>query len=59
MMKKNYTVMFLFFFMTSIAGGMALKDHFYYSVVVGVSFGLVFLLCSAFFAGKREQKTRE
>ncbi|MBP0727356.1 hypothetical protein J5Y03_19635 [Bacillus sp. RG28] len=55
-MKKNYTLMFLMFFVASIAGGLALKSIFDYSMLVGVGLGSVFLLCSAFFAGK-SQKT--
>lgn len=53
-MKKNYTVMFLMFFVASIVGGLALKNIFSNSMIVGVGLGTVFLLCSAFFAGKNQ-----
>ncbi|OCA90139.1 hypothetical protein F7984_03955 [Pradoshia sp. D12] len=45
---KNYTVMFLLLFVASIAGGMALKNIFGYSMLVGVGLAFIFLLCSAF-----------
>ena len=35
-MKKNYTVLFIVLFVASIAGGMALKNIFEYSMIVGV-----------------------
>ncbi|WHY69603.1 hypothetical protein [Neobacillus sp. SuZ13] len=54
-MKKNYTVMFLMFFVASIAGGVVLKNIFDYSMIVGVGLGTVVLLCSAFFAGKKQK----
>lgn len=57
-MKKNYTVLFLMLFVSSIAGGLALKDFFEYSMIVGVGLGTVFLLCSAFFAGKTEKSSK-
>ncbi|MTH53406.1 hypothetical protein GKZ89_08250 [Bacillus mangrovi] len=53
-MKKNYTVMFLMFFAASITGGLALKDTFDYSMIAGAGLGIVFLLCSALFAGKQK-----
>ncbi|MGE6415543.1 hypothetical protein ACQKDD_15360 [Planococcus kocurii] len=53
-MKKNYTVMFLMFFVASIMGGLALKNIFDYSVVAGFGLGTVFLLCSVFFAVKNQ-----
>lgn len=57
-MKKNYTVMFLMLFVASIAGGLALKNLFDYSMIVGVGLGTVFLLCSAFFAGKKQRASK-
>jgi hypothetical protein len=57
-MKKNYTVMFLMFFVASIAGGLAFKNSFDYSMVVGVGLGVVFLLCSAFFAGNNQKTSK-
>ena len=45
---KNYTVMFLLLFVASIAGGMALKNIFEYSMLVGIGLAFIFLLCSAF-----------
>jgi hypothetical protein len=51
-MKGNCTVFFLMLFVASVAGGLALKTIFEHSMIVGVSSGIVFLLCSAFFAGK-------
>ncbi|QPC45866.1 hypothetical protein [Mangrovibacillus cuniculi] len=54
-MKKNYTAMFLLFFAASIAAGLGLKSFVPYSMVIGASFGVVFLLCSAYFAGKKDE----
>lgn len=54
-MKKNYTVIFLMLFVASIAGGLALKNIMDNSMIVGVGLGIVFLLCSAFFAGEKEK----
>ncbi|WP_246141019.1 hypothetical protein [Bacillus marasmi] len=54
-MKKNYTVFFLFLFSASIAGGMALKDIFEYSMIVGVGLASVFLLAAAFSLGKKNR----
>ncbi|HFK1762207.1 MULTISPECIES: hypothetical protein [Bacillus] len=51
-MKKKHTTMFLLFFVASIIGGLSLKNTVDYSMVVGVGLGIVFLLCSAFCAGK-------
>ncbi|WP_257347603.1 hypothetical protein [Pseudalkalibacillus decolorationis] len=55
-MKRNYTVAFLMLFVSSIAGGLALKDILDYSMMFGVSLAVVSLLCAAFFAGKQSQK---
>lgn len=51
-MMKNYTVMFLMFFVASIMGGFAFNHYFDYSMIVGFGLGLVFLLCSVFAAVK-------
>lgn len=51
-MKNNYTVFFICLFIVSIAGGFALKNVFEYSVLIGISLGVIFLLCAAFFVGK-------
>lgn len=40
-------------FVALIAGGLALKDVFEYSMLVGAGLGTVSLLCSVFFASKR------
>lgn len=55
-MKKNYTLMFLLFFAASIMGGFALKNSFYYSMVVGYGLGIIFLICSIIFAVKNNLK---
>ncbi|MBI0581216.1 hypothetical protein IEC97_28285 [Neobacillus cucumis] len=54
-MKKNYTVMFLMFFVALITGGLALKNIFDFSMIVGVGLGTVFLLCAVFFAGENQR----
>lgn len=48
--------MFLMLFVASIAGGMALKGIFEYSMLVGVGLAIVFLLCSAFSLSKKNSK---
>jgi hypothetical protein len=55
-MLKNYTVMFLMLFSSSILLGLALKNVFDYSMLVGVSLGTVFLLCSAASLGEKNQQ---
>ena len=57
-MKKNYTVMFLMFFVASIMGGFALNNIFDYSMVVGFGLGIMFLLCSVFFAVKNQNNPK-
>jgi amino acid transporter len=47
MMKRNYTVFFLFLFIASITGGMAFNNVLDYSMIVGVGLALIFLLASA------------
>lgn len=58
-MKRNYTLMFLMFFVASIMGGFALKNTFDYSMIVGYGFGTVFLLCSVIFAVKNQNTPKE
>jgi hypothetical protein len=48
--------MFLMLFNSSILGGLALKNVFEYSMLVGVGLGMVFLLCSAISLGKRNRQ---
>ncbi|MDC3414755.1 hypothetical protein [Terrihalobacillus insolitus] len=57
-MKKNYTVMFIMMFVASIAGGLALQNVFEYAMVVGFGLGIVFLLCSAYLAGKNKKDSK-
>jgi len=57
-MTKNYTVVFLMLFVALIAGGLALKNVFEYSMLVGAGLGTVSLLFSVFFAGKRYKETK-
>lgn len=57
-MKGNYTVVFLMLFTASIPGGLAFNNIFEYSMIVGASAGTVFLLCSAFFAGKNKKNPK-
>ncbi len=54
-MKKNYTVFFLFLFIASISGGMALKNYFDYSMIIGVGLATIFLLASAYSLGKKNR----
>lgn len=54
-MIKNYTVFFLFLFIASIAGGMALKNVVDYSMNIGVGLAIIFLLAAAFSLGKRSR----
>ncbi|MEY9870443.1 amino acid transporter [Peribacillus sp. B2I2] len=55
-MKKNYTVFFLLLFIVAISSGMALKNHFDYSMIIGVGLATIFLLASAFSLGKRNRE---
>jgi uncharacterized membrane protein len=52
MMKRNYTVFFLFLFIASITGGMAFNNVLDYSMIVGVGLALIFLLASGISLGK-------
>ncbi|MED3983565.1 hypothetical protein P4646_05770 [Peribacillus simplex] len=51
MMNKN-TVSLLCLSTASIAGGMALKDIFDYSMIIGVGLAIVSLLAAGFSLGK-------
>lgn len=55
-MKKNYTVLFLLLNVSSIAGGMALKDVFDYSMIIGVGLAMVFLFAAAFSLAKKNRE---
>lgn len=46
-MKSNTTVFFLFLFIASIAGGLALKDVFRYSMIIGVGLAMIFIILSS------------
>ncbi|MFE3977169.1 MULTISPECIES: hypothetical protein [unclassified Peribacillus] len=54
-MKKNYTVFFLLLFIGAISSGMALKNYFDYSMIIGVGLATVFLLAAGFSLGKRNK----
>ena len=56
MLKKNYTTMFLLLFVASISGGLALKNFYDYSMLVGVGIGLTFLLCAFIAINKKPSK---
>lgn len=55
-MNNKYIVAFLFLFIASIAGGLALKNIVEYSMVIGVGLAIILLLASAFSYGKRNRK---
>ncbi|WP_017380346.1 hypothetical protein [Paenisporosarcina sp. TG-14] len=57
-MKKNYTVLFLFLFLSSIMGGLALKNVLTYSMVIGYGLGVIFLICSIYFAMKDQKNSK-
>jgi amino acid transporter len=57
-MKKNYTILFVLLFVASIAGGMALKNIFDYSMIIGVGLAMIFLLAAAFSLGKKNRENR-
>ncbi len=50
--------MFLMFFVASITGGLALKNIFDYSMIVGFGLGTVFLLCSVFYVGRNQKDSK-
>ncbi|ENQ3080451.1 hypothetical protein CON64_06225 [Bacillus pseudomycoides] len=49
---RKLTTLFILLFVASISAGMALKDAVPYAAIGGWGFGTLFLLCSAFCAGK-------
>lgn len=53
--KRNYTLLFYFLFVLSMIGGLALRDTFSYSMMVGGGIGLTFLFCSAYSAEKEKE----
>ncbi|MEN1937549.1 hypothetical protein AAIE21_18645 [Paenibacillus sp. 102] len=53
---QKLTTVFILLFVASISAGMALKDAVPYSAIGGWGFATIFLLCSAFCAGKARQK---
>ncbi|NMD71246.1 hypothetical protein HHO41_13145 [Bacillus sp. DNRA2] len=55
-MEKNYTVFFLLLFIASISGGMALKDYFDFSMIIGVGLATIFLFASAYSLAKKNRK---
>jgi amino acid transporter len=55
-MEKNYTVLFIFLFIASIGGGMALKNIFNYSMIFGVGLAMIFLFAAAFSLGKKNRE---
>jgi hypothetical protein len=57
-MKKNYTVMFIFFMVASITSGLALTSISTNFMLIGVIFATIFLLCAAFVEGKRREKAK-
>jgi hypothetical protein len=57
-MKKNYTVLFILLFVASITGGMALKNIFDYSMIIGVGLATILLLATAFSLGKKNRENR-
>ncbi|MBT2668766.1 hypothetical protein J7J00_25480 [Bacillus sp. ISL-4] len=54
-MKKKYTVFFLLLFIVAISSGMALKNYFDYSMIIGVGLATVSLLAAGFSLGKRNK----
>ncbi|MGE7187002.1 hypothetical protein ACQKKK_24455 [Peribacillus sp. NPDC006672] len=54
-MKKNYTVFFLLLFIVAISSGMALKNYFDYSMIIGVGLATVSLLAAGFSLEKRNK----
>lgn len=51
---KNKTVSLLCLSTASIGGGMALKDIFDYSMIIGVGLAMVSILAAGFSIGKRQ-----
>lgn len=55
-MQNKYTVLFLLLFITSITGGLALKNALEFSMIFGVGLGLIFLVCSIYCVVKSQKK---
>ncbi|MBO1581344.1 hypothetical protein [Bacillus sp. XF8] len=53
---QKLTTVFILLFVASISAGMALKDAVPNATMGGIGFATLFLLCSAFCAGKARQK---
>ncbi|ENQ3108430.1 hypothetical protein SAMN04488168_15014 [Bacillus sp. 491mf] len=49
---RKLTTVFILLFVASISAGMALKDAVPYAAIWGWGLGTLFLLCSAFCAGR-------
>lgn len=56
--KKNYTVLFILLFVASIAGGMALKNIFDYTMIIGIGLATIFLLAAAFSLGIKNRENK-
>ncbi|HZG70984.1 MAG TPA: hypothetical protein VEY51_05530 [Chondromyces sp.] len=58
-MSKNhrYALLFFLFAVSSIAGGMGLKDIFEYSLIIGWVLGLIFFVNSLYFAAKLKKES--
>jgi hypothetical protein len=56
-LKNKFTVLFLFLFVASIVGGMALRNTLNYSMIIGVGLALIFLLATAFSLKKKNSET--
>ncbi|WP_394555473.1 hypothetical protein C1N61_28495 (plasmid) [Priestia aryabhattai] len=56
-MSKNFTVTFLMLFVASIAGGLALKSVYEYSMLVGAGIGTLSLLFAVYFASKNYKQS--
>ena len=55
-MKKNHTVFFLLLFIVAITSGMALKNFFDYSMIIGVGLATLSLLAAGYSLGKKNKE---
>ncbi|MEK4537953.1 hypothetical protein NST21_21845 [Peribacillus sp. FSL K6-1552] len=53
---RNYPVMFLMLFISSIFGGLALNNIFENAMLIGVSLGMLFLIFALVSIGRRNRK---
>lgn len=53
-MNKN-TLVLLYLSLSSVAGGMAFKDTFDYSMIIGIGLAIVCLVSAGYFLGKRKK----